>query len=150
MNLRPRVLALALLAGVIAVSSALAGSTPTPTGEAKHVGAQAKPGGIVKDQSGYYDPSRSTYVATPTTSAGAPTGSGVQAKPGGIVKDQTGYYDPSRSTYVVAAATSRSTSVPPAGFNWIDATIGAGAATGTILLLLGVTVLTIRRRSIAA
>jgi hypothetical protein len=117
-------------------------------------GVQAKPGGIVKDKTGgYYDPARSTYIPA-SASAATTVGGGVQAKPGGIVKDKTGgYYDPARSTYITAkgnAAPPLPSPISARGFSWTDATVGAGVATGTILILLGATLLTLRRRILAA
>jgi hypothetical protein len=142
------------LFGVVIVALAIAGNAlaaaPSQTSELNGAGVQSTPGGIVKDNTGgYYDPARSTYVpASPHPATG-----GVQTKPGGIVKDNTGgYYDPARSIYITANgnATPALAPVPTRGFSWTDATVGAGVATGAILVLLGATLLTLRRRTLAA
>jgi len=111
-------------------------------------GIQSRPGGIVADRgSGYYDPLRSTYVVTATSTA-------AQSKPGGNVVDRSGgYYDPARSIYVPAshrvasdAVAAPSTSFGPHGFSWADASMGGAVGAGTIVALLGAAALAVRRR----
>ena len=128
------------ICGAVAAAATVAGhavaATPSPARALNGGGVQANPGGIVKDETGgYYDPARSTYVAA---SAATAVGGGVQAKPGGIVKDKTGgYYDPARSSYITAkgnAAPALPSPISARRFSWTDATVGAGVATGTILI----------------
>jgi hypothetical protein len=139
--------------GVVAAAATVAGhavaAAPSPARALNGGGVQANPGGIVKDETGgYYDPARSTYIPASAVAGG------IQAKPGGIVTDKTGgYYDPARSSYITAkgnAAPTLPSPPSPRRFSWTDATVGAGVATGTILILLGATLLALRRRIVAA
>jgi hypothetical protein len=95
---------------------------------------------------GHYDPARSVYVQTPSSAVVPST------RPARIVKNSTGgYYDPSRSVFVVSAAAQPSVPfVSRSSFSWPDASVGAGAALGIVLLLAGGTLAVGRRRSIAA
>jgi hypothetical protein len=150
--MKARALTFSGVVAALVVVSAVA-TSPSPA-TLNGGGVQATPGGVVKDKTGgYYDPARSIYIPASPSAATPVTGGGVQTKPGGIVKDKTGgYYDPALSTYITPTGNAAAAIAPVSsrGFSWTDATVGAGTATGTILILLGATLVTLRRRSLAA